>query len=254
MRRDRAARLGPELFLFERVFADCLERIALIEPPVRARAADRLPRSAAGPSGFARSLQASRCRDPAPLFAEAAGGEPIVEDAWEPEAGAYDLVLAIGTLDTVNDLPLALRADRACDAPGRRCSSARCPAATPCRNFARRCAPRTRSAGGGCRTSIRGSRRRRWRRCSPTRASRGRSSTSSGCRSSYPSLERLVARSAGDGGDEHPRLGAPPLTRSRRATPQPQPFAEPAETGARSRRSRSSTSPPGRRPTPDEPR
>ena len=33
----------------------------------------------------------------------------IIEDLWEPPEGAYDLVLAIGTLDTVNDLPLALR-------------------------------------------------------------------------------------------------------------------------------------------------
>src|SRR5262249_26269187 len=32
-----------------------------------------------------------------------------VEDAWLPPEGAYDLVLALGTLDTTNDLPLALR-------------------------------------------------------------------------------------------------------------------------------------------------
>ena len=30
-RRDRAARTGVECFLFERVFADCLDRIALIQ-------------------------------------------------------------------------------------------------------------------------------------------------------------------------------------------------------------------------------
>ena len=33
----------------------------------------------------------------------------LIEDAWEPPARGYDLVLSIGTLDTVNDLPLALR-------------------------------------------------------------------------------------------------------------------------------------------------
>ena len=47
--------------------------------------------------------------DPGPLFAAAAGGETIVEDHWQPEVGGYDLVLAIGTLDTVNELPVALR-------------------------------------------------------------------------------------------------------------------------------------------------
>ena len=31
MRRDRAARAGAELFLYERAFADCLERIALMQ-------------------------------------------------------------------------------------------------------------------------------------------------------------------------------------------------------------------------------
>src|SRR6185437_476174 len=31
------------------------------------------------------------------------------EDAWKPDEGAYDLILAVGTLDTVNDLPIALR-------------------------------------------------------------------------------------------------------------------------------------------------
>ena len=30
LRRDRAARIGPELFLFDRIFDDCLERLALV--------------------------------------------------------------------------------------------------------------------------------------------------------------------------------------------------------------------------------
>jgi len=47
--------------------------------------------------------------DPGPLFAKRANGRILIEDAWEPEAGGYDLMLAIGTLDSVNDLPLALR-------------------------------------------------------------------------------------------------------------------------------------------------
>ncbi len=48
-------------------------------------------------------------REPGPLFASAARGDTIIEDAWEPAGQAYDLVLTVGTLDTVNDLPLALR-------------------------------------------------------------------------------------------------------------------------------------------------
>ena len=52
----------------------------------------------------------STVRDPGPLFADAAGGQIIVEDDWDAtRRSAYDLVLAVGTLDTVNDLPLALR-------------------------------------------------------------------------------------------------------------------------------------------------
>lgn len=48
-------------------------------------------------------------RDPGMLFAGHSSGTTIVEDAWDAPAQRYDLVLAIGTLDTVNDLPLALR-------------------------------------------------------------------------------------------------------------------------------------------------
>ena len=48
-------------------------------------------------------------RDPGRLFAEAAAGDTIVEDGWTPASGDYDLILAIGTLDTVNDLPRAFR-------------------------------------------------------------------------------------------------------------------------------------------------
>jgi len=32
----------------------------------------------------------------------------VVEDAWAPEAQTHDLAIAVGTLDTVNDLPRAL--------------------------------------------------------------------------------------------------------------------------------------------------
>lgn len=107
-RRDRAVRNGLELFLLERAFDDCIERIALMERQF-ARALLLGCPDAEWPrrlEPFAREVEV---RDPGPLLALAAGAEPIIEDRWEPSVEAYDLILAIGTLDTVNELPLALR-------------------------------------------------------------------------------------------------------------------------------------------------
>jgi len=108
LRRDRAARIGPELFLYERAFADCLDRISLL----RRHFQHGLLIGCPDPHWPERLRQVSNevtVRDPGPLFAAAAGGQTIVEDYWEPSAAGYDLILALGTLDTVNDLPLALR-------------------------------------------------------------------------------------------------------------------------------------------------
>jgi len=108
MRRDRAARTGPELFLYERAFADCLERIELMQR----RFARSLLIGCPDP-GWPERLR-SVCedvdvRDPGELFAQSARGSTLVEDAWLPPEQVYGLVLAVGTLDTVNDPPLALR-------------------------------------------------------------------------------------------------------------------------------------------------
>lgn len=108
MRRDRAARLGPELFLYERVFEDCLERMALTGRRFERALLIGCP-DARWPvrlAGFAAQIDV---RDPGSLFARLSGGAPIVEDSWDPPPAPYDLVLAIGTLDTVNDLPLGLK-------------------------------------------------------------------------------------------------------------------------------------------------
>jgi NADH dehydrogenase [ubiquinone] 1 alpha subcomplex assembly factor 5 len=108
IRRDRAARRGPELFLLERAFDDCLERIALGN-----RRFDRTLLIGCPDSTWVGRLRevadSIDVRDPGPLFASAAGGQDIVEDAWDSRPQAYDLVLAVGTLDTVNSLPLALQ-------------------------------------------------------------------------------------------------------------------------------------------------
>jgi hypothetical protein len=114
MRRDRAARNGAELFLFERAFDDCAERIGLLQ-----RGFERALLIGCPDPGWTRRLGAKSVDvvDPGPLFAAASEGRTIVEDRFEPEPVAYDLVLAIGTLDTVNALPLALRLLRAAMRP-----------------------------------------------------------------------------------------------------------------------------------------
>ena len=108
LRRDRAARAGPELFLLERAFADCLERIALVQRRFGRALLIGCP-DRDWPRRLAAVVTAVEAVDPGNLFASAAGGAQIVEDQWQPPAAAYDLILAIGTLDTVNGLPLALR-------------------------------------------------------------------------------------------------------------------------------------------------
>jgi len=107
LRRDRAARLGPELFLLERAFDDCLDRVSLM--PRRFGRALLLGCPDPGWPERLREFAADvDVRDPGRLFAQAAGAAQMIEDAWEPLSDRYDLVLAIGTLDTVNDLPRAL--------------------------------------------------------------------------------------------------------------------------------------------------
>lgn len=113
MRRDRAARLGPESFLFERAFDDCLDRLAVI----RRQFASVLLLGCPDPS-WKQRLEAVTGKvdvvDPGALFAAAAGGHRIVEDRWDPEPRSYDLCVAVGTLDSVNDLPRALVTLRFC--------------------------------------------------------------------------------------------------------------------------------------------
>jgi NADH dehydrogenase [ubiquinone] 1 alpha subcomplex assembly factor 5 len=116
-RRDRAARIHPELFLYERAFADCLERVALVE-----RRFERALLIGSPDPGWPKRLGAFAAKvevhDPGPLLAKGAGGDPLVEDKWQPAPAAYDLVLAVGTLDTVSELPLALRLIRHALSPG----------------------------------------------------------------------------------------------------------------------------------------
>lgn len=116
LRRDRALRNGPELFLLERAFEDTLDRLSFVQrkfgPALLVGCPDPawIPRLAA----HAASVEAV---DPGPAFARAAGGQWRLEEQLGLEPGAFDLCVAIGTLDTVNDLPRALSSIRAALAP-----------------------------------------------------------------------------------------------------------------------------------------
>jgi NADH dehydrogenase [ubiquinone] 1 alpha subcomplex assembly factor 5 len=107
LRRDRAARIGPELFLFERAFADCLDRLALMQRRFERGLLIGCP-DADWPTRLGEFVDDVEVRDPGRLFANAAAGETIVEDGWTSASDENDLILAVGTLDTVNDLPRAL--------------------------------------------------------------------------------------------------------------------------------------------------
>jgi len=97
VRRNRASRGSQGQFLLERAFDDCFERIQLLER--------RFERALLiGCSDVTWPKRLRELADAVDAFAP-----EMIEDRWEPPAGIYDLVLAIGTLDTVNDLPLALR-------------------------------------------------------------------------------------------------------------------------------------------------
>jgi NADH dehydrogenase [ubiquinone] 1 alpha subcomplex assembly factor 5 len=107
-RRDRAARIGAESFLYERAFDDCLERIALLDRRFRRALLIGCP-DPSWPGRLTAVSATVEVRDPGPIFARNADGETVTEDAWMAPEAAFDLVLAMGTLDSVNDLPLALR-------------------------------------------------------------------------------------------------------------------------------------------------
>ena len=107
LRRDRARRSGPALFLFERTFEDIAERISIVRRRFRSALLIGCPDPAI-PARLLSLADRVSIRDPGPLFALDAGGDRLREDGDRLEQAAYDLCVAIGTLDTINDLPLAL--------------------------------------------------------------------------------------------------------------------------------------------------
>jgi SAM-dependent methyltransferase len=94
-RRRRAAAIGPELFLHERAFEDVMERLALVQ------------------RHFARAVLVGDAHAPwRERLLGRAGSVDVIDpdELMRVEPGTYDLVVSVGVLDTVNDLPRALLA------------------------------------------------------------------------------------------------------------------------------------------------
>jgi len=106
-RRDRAYRSGPALFLYERAFSDILERLGDVRRNFTSALLVGSP-DASWRGQLARIAGEVRALDPGEAFATAAGGTQAIEDSIDFEPESFDLIVAIGTLDTVNDLPAAL--------------------------------------------------------------------------------------------------------------------------------------------------
>ena len=108
LRRDRAARTGPEMFLFDRSFDECLDRLRDIRPTFGHALLIGCPSP-----DWAERLRtvASQVQvlDPGALFAGSSGGRQGEEDRFDFGESRYDVCVAVGTLDTVNDLPLAFQ-------------------------------------------------------------------------------------------------------------------------------------------------
>lgn len=107
LRRDRAFRCGPVLFLYERAFAEILERLAYIRRDFSSALLVGTP-DPSWPDRLAEIAGRVTAIDPARGFASAAGGAQAIEDSLDLQPGSFDLCAAVGTLDTVNDLPGAL--------------------------------------------------------------------------------------------------------------------------------------------------
>jgi SAM-dependent methyltransferase len=107
LRRDRAARRGPALFLLQRAFDDCLDRLGDVRRDFTSAMMIGCP-SPAWRASLESSVPSIAVLDPGPMFAAAANGLCGDEDLIDLPVAAYDLCLAIGTLDTVPDLPRAL--------------------------------------------------------------------------------------------------------------------------------------------------
>jgi hypothetical protein len=96
------------MFLYDRTFEDCLERLHGISRRFESALLIGCP-SPEWPKQLHPIVKMITVVDPGMLFANAANGKQAEEDHFDFGEDRYDLCIAIGTLDSVNDLPLALR-------------------------------------------------------------------------------------------------------------------------------------------------
>jgi SAM-dependent methyltransferase len=106
LRRDRAARIGVELVLYDRAFDDCLERLA----DIRGEFPDVLLAGCPNPDWPPRLGSKVTVIDPGPLMAARAGGQCADLETLPFNGASFDLVVSIGLVDTANNLPLAAAA------------------------------------------------------------------------------------------------------------------------------------------------
>lgn len=104
IRRDRACRSGPVLFLYERAFAEILERLSEISRNFASALLIGCP-DPQWPDRLARCAGSVTAVDPGALFAKAAQGRQAIDEVIELKPESFDLIVAVGTLDTANDLP-----------------------------------------------------------------------------------------------------------------------------------------------------
>lgn len=100
------------LFLLDRTFDDASERIGLVNRRFQSALLIGCPNPNWRPR-LAALVDNLTVTDPGPLFAAAARGTIAAEDQERLGDGVFDLCVAIGTLDTVNNLPLSLANIRA---------------------------------------------------------------------------------------------------------------------------------------------
>lgn len=106
LRRSRGARLGGAAFMHERAFADLVDRLG----DVRRRFGTALLFGCG--EGWRARLEKMVGRvvmvDPSPDIAMASDGVAADEDRLPFADGSFDLVINVGTLDSIDDLPGAL--------------------------------------------------------------------------------------------------------------------------------------------------
>jgi NADH dehydrogenase [ubiquinone] 1 alpha subcomplex assembly factor 5 len=108
LRRDRAARnFAAHDFLYAAMAEDMIERLGDVS-----RAFSRALVIGCPDDRIIAVLRAGgtvvTCADPGAAFARASGGDQVREDDLPYAPGSFDLIICIGTLESVNDLPGAL--------------------------------------------------------------------------------------------------------------------------------------------------